>query len=220
MSDGPGGAAALRSFAPFGFRYQYLAGGVNTGQGWATWNPDGGFVTNYIKESADNQLTPVFTYYMIRQSAPGKDMTEADGVNANLQSPATMAAYFQDLKLFFQRAGAFSSPVVLHVEPDMWGYLEQRAQADDANTAKVAVAGSGLPELAGLPDSAAGFAEAVVKLRDTYAPNVLLGYHLSTWGTGTDVLLSKPSEVRVRALAQHAATYYHSLGANFDLVFS
>ena len=27
--------------APFGFRYQYLAGGVNTGPGWSTWNPTG-----------------------------------------------------------------------------------------------------------------------------------------------------------------------------------
>src|SRR5207245_10548801 len=111
MSDGPGGAAALREFAPVGVRYQYLAGGVNTGEGWATWNPDGSFVSNYIKESVDNQLTPVFTYYMIRQSAPGKDMKEADGVNTNLQNAATMAAYFQDLKLFFQRPAASSSPV-------------------------------------------------------------------------------------------------------------
>ena len=29
----------------FEFRYQYLAGGVNTGNGWATWNTDGQFVT-------------------------------------------------------------------------------------------------------------------------------------------------------------------------------
>ena len=28
----------MRAKAPFGFRYQYLAGGVNTGSGWATWN--------------------------------------------------------------------------------------------------------------------------------------------------------------------------------------
>lgn len=220
MSDGPGGAATLRNFAPFSFRYQYLAGGVNTGQGWATWNPDGSFVSNYIKESADNQLTPVFTYYMIRQSAPGKDMKEADGVNANLQNPATMAAYFQDLKLFLQRAGAFSSPVVLHVEPDMWGYLEQRTQGGDARTTSVEVESSGFNEVAGLPDTAAGFAQAMVKLRDTYAPNVLLGYHLSTWGTGTDILLSKPSNERVQELALQAARCYQSLGANFDLVFA
>ncbi len=33
LADAPGGAAALRRSAPFGFRYQYLAGGVNTGSG-------------------------------------------------------------------------------------------------------------------------------------------------------------------------------------------
>jgi hypothetical protein len=40
-ADAPGDAPALRRSAPFGFRYQYLAGGANTGQGWSTWNPDG-----------------------------------------------------------------------------------------------------------------------------------------------------------------------------------
>ena len=45
LADSPGGAAALRRSAPFGFRYQYLAGGVNTGQGWATWNPGGSFAS-------------------------------------------------------------------------------------------------------------------------------------------------------------------------------
>jgi hypothetical protein len=47
VADEPGGAAALRKVAPFGFRYQYLAGGVNTGQGWSTRNPNGSFVTRY-----------------------------------------------------------------------------------------------------------------------------------------------------------------------------
>src|SRR5438105_15764558 len=51
LADEPGGAAALRKAAPFGFRYQYLAGGVNTGQGWSTWNPNGSFVTRYDRES-------------------------------------------------------------------------------------------------------------------------------------------------------------------------
>src|SRR5437763_4760210 len=74
VTDQPGGAAALRRSAPFGFRYQYLAGGVNTGQGWSTWNPDGSFVTLYMRESAAHRITPVFTYYMVRQSAPGKDV--------------------------------------------------------------------------------------------------------------------------------------------------
>ena len=54
MCDGADGAVGMRQTAPFGLRYQYLAGGVNTGNGWATWNPDGTFVTNYINESASS----------------------------------------------------------------------------------------------------------------------------------------------------------------------
>jgi len=41
MSDSPGGAAAMRQTTSFAFRSQYLAGGVNTGSGWATWNANG-----------------------------------------------------------------------------------------------------------------------------------------------------------------------------------
>src|SRR5688572_25573351 len=33
MADSPGGAAAMKATAPFGFRYQYLTGGANTGSG-------------------------------------------------------------------------------------------------------------------------------------------------------------------------------------------
>src|SRR4051794_29181997 len=72
LADQPGGAGALRKAAPFKYRYQYLAGGVNTGNGWSTWNENGTFVTRYVDESAKAHMTPVFTYYMIRQSLPGR----------------------------------------------------------------------------------------------------------------------------------------------------
>jgi hypothetical protein len=77
-----------------------------------------------------------------------------------------------------------------------------------------------MPELAGFPDNVQGFAQAIVALRDTYAPNVLLGYHLSDWGTGTDLLYNKPSDDVVPGLAQRAANFFNGLGANFDLVFA
>src|SRR5436190_1421984 len=115
MADAPGGAAGMKATAPFGFRYQYLAGGANTGNGWATWNNGGTFVTNYVQDSVANNITPVFTYYMIYQSNPGASQSEATGVVTNLQNSSTMTAYYNDLKLFFQRA-ASQKAVVLHVE--------------------------------------------------------------------------------------------------------
>jgi hypothetical protein len=219
LADSPGGASALKSAANFGFRYQYLAGGANTGNGWANWNANGDFAKYYIDDSVANGITPVFTYYQILQSAPGNAQAADPGTMTNLGNTSTMKAYFNDLKLFFQKA-AGSNLVVLHVEPDMWGNVQQHASNDNAATVPAQVSSTGLPELAGLPNNMAGFAQAIVKLRDTYAPNVDLGYHLSYWGTGTDPLYSKPSDSEIDALATRSANFYKSLGANFDVSFA
>jgi hypothetical protein len=210
LADEPGGAAALRRSARFGFRYQYLAGGVNTGSGWATWNTDGSFVTRYVAESRRAGIVPVFSYYMLLQSKPGGgDELHAD--LSNLRNAATMKAYWADLRLFFQRA-AGKSPVVLHVEPDLWGYVEQAARSDDASTVPVVV-----PD--GKPQTAAGFAQELVTLRDRLAPNVILAYHLSGWGTRHDIVYEKPPDATVRSYAARSARFYRSLGARFDLSF-
>src|SRR5439155_23829149 len=39
---------------PWDYRMQYLVGGVNTGQGWETWNSNGTFALNYAKEGAQH----------------------------------------------------------------------------------------------------------------------------------------------------------------------
>jgi hypothetical protein len=219
LTDQPGGAAALKRSARVGFRYQYLSAGVNTGNGWATWNPDGTFVSMYIDESKRAGLVPVFTYYMLQQSRPGGN-GEADTIKVNLQDTATMRSLYEDLTLFLDRAREAGGPVVLHVEPDLWGYVHQAATGDNAATVPAKVAATGNSELAGLPDNAAGFAQAVVRLRDAHAPNVVLGYHLSVWGTNTDIALQDPSNGQVDALAARAATFYKSLGAPFDVTFA
>jgi hypothetical protein len=210
LTDSPGGARALRASAPFGFRYQYLTGGVNTGSGWSTWNPDGSFVTRYIAESRAAHVTPVFTYYQLLQSKPaGGGEQQAD--LANLRNADTMHAYWADLTLFFRRAKG-SKPVVLHVEPDLWGYIEQASKGDDASTVPAVVPG-------GLPQTAAGFAQEIVALRDRIAPNVILAYHMSGWGTDHDIVYEKPSDRVVVAYATRSAHFYRSLGARFDLSF-
>jgi hypothetical protein len=219
MSDSPGGAAAMKASGPFGFRYQYLAGGVNTGSGWSTWNTGGQFVSAYVSESKAAGITPVFTYYQLLQSSPGNSQGEPAGEIANLLNTATMTSYYQDVTLFFQRAAA-NSPVLLHVEPDLWAYLQQRAQNNNGATVPVQVAATGLPDLAGLPNNAAGFAQSFVRLRDKYAPNVILAYHFSTWGTGTDILYSRPADATVSALGVSTGQFYLSLGANFDIAFT
>jgi hypothetical protein len=220
MGDSPGGAAAMKATAPFAFRYQYLAGGVNTGNGWATWNTNGDFARFYIQDSIANGIVPVFTYYMLLHSSPGGG-GEGDALFTNLSNTATMRAYYDDVKLFFQKAGAFSGQrVVLHVEPDLWGYMQQRATADDSRTVPAKVSETGLAELAGLPSNFSGFAQAILRLRNAYAPNVVLGYHISVWGTGVDIALANPSDATIDTLGTRAATFYKSLTADFDIAFA
>jgi len=201
LTDEPGGAAALRRTAHLGFRYQYLAGGVNTGSGWATWNPNGSFVSMYVHDSVAHGITPVFTYYMLLQSKPGGG-DEAHADLANLHDPATMRAYWSDVRLFLARARA-PQTVVAHVEPDLWGYLQQASRGDDASTVPGAV----------------GFARAWVKLRDELAPNVVLAYHMSGWGTRHDIVYEDPPDATVKEYAARSAVFYRSLGARFDLSF-
>jgi hypothetical protein len=219
LSDSPGGAAALKRNARVRFRYQYLAAGVNTGNGWATWNPDGTFASLYVEESRRAGLTPVFTYYMLQQSRPGAN-GEADTILVNLRNTATMRALYEDLILFFERARAAGGSVILHVEPDLWGYVQQAAAGDDASTIPARVAATGIDELTGLPDNVAGFGQAIVRLRDAHAPNVVLGYHVSVWGTGTDIALQDPPSREVDALARRSAAFYASLRAPFDVTFA
>src|SRR6266480_4067849 len=66
-------------------------------------------------------------------------------------------------------------------------------------------------------DTVAGFAQAIVKLRDLYAPNVILSYALSYWGTKVDPIYQKPSDTEIDALANRSARFFNSLGASFDL---
>jgi len=208
MSSQPGDATAMAATAPFGLRSQYLAGGVNTGGGWATWGADGAFVADYARESASHGMRSVFDYYMLLHSQPASGADEAGKVSSNLTNVATMTAYYADLKLFYLKVAPFAQTgVILHAEPDLWGYLQQRSRGDDGASVPAVVASSGLPELADLPNTAAGFAQAFIALRDRYAPGVQVAYHLSVWGTGKDILYSRPADATVDELADRAAAY-------------
>ncbi|HWI74902.1 MAG TPA: hypothetical protein VNT55_23270, partial [Baekduia sp.] len=222
LASQPGTAAHVRA-SHATWRYQYLAGGVNTNNGWSHWNPDGTFASKYVTESRRHGITPVLTYYQLLQShGAGDGRSEADKDLANLKDNATMKAYYNDFALALTRAreAAQGRLTVLHVEPDLWGYVQQRAYADDPSTVPAAVASTGDPRLTGLPDTAAGFAQALVRLRDATAPKIRLGYHMSTWGTGTDPVLQNPSLQAVDALAARSANFYNNLHAGFDAVFS
>ncbi|HMA32965.1 MAG TPA: S-layer homology domain-containing protein [Chloroflexia bacterium] len=218
------------SGAAWDARYQYLAGGVNTGQGWATWNtPAGQFATYYMDASAGAGYLPVFTYYQLLQSNPASGNDEASKDFNNLNTPATMAAYYADFQLLLSKAAAFGRPVLVHVEPDFWGYMEQRVSggSNSAATIPAAVASSGYTAVAGYPNTVQGFAQALLHLRDATAPNVILAIHASAWGTGRDIGLDPDPTLDATAVGQSTGQFLLTAGitgnpagtSSWDLVF-
>jgi hypothetical protein len=229
IANGPSDLSWMTSSGvPWRYRYQYLAGGVNTGKGWETWNtPTGAFATLYVNASGANGYIPVFTYYELLQSNPSTGANESDRDFSNLNNTSTMNAYYANFKLLMQNAGTYAKPVVVHVEPDLWGYLEQRAAGGAASTLTASVASSGFADVAGIPDTAQGFAFALLKLRDLYGPNVILGIHSSMWGSGMDVATNRSTTLNAIAEADKNAAFLNSAGissnpygSTWDLIFN
>ena len=204
---------------PWAARYTYLAGGVNTGAGWSTWSDaPGRYATEYAERSRAAGYLPVFSYYQLQQSLPARGGLESEHDRGNLTEAATMRAYYADFRLLMRSLSGVGTAVV-HVEPDLWGYLEQ--VRPDASLIPASVGSSGDPDVASEPDTAFGFAQALMDLRDRYAPNVLLAVHASAWAAGPDPVVS-PAPIDVATLANATARFIGSLERprrRWDLVF-
>jgi hypothetical protein len=213
LGNGPGSIGWMNATASWGYRYQYLSGGANTGSGWSTWNnPAGNFALYYMQDSRNNGYVPVLTYYQIVGSTPNGG---SEDPASKFDNASTMNAYYADFKLLMQKAAEFGHPVIVHVEPDLWGHC-QNAISSNPSAIPVHVASSGHADVSGLPNTLAGFARALVRLRDQNAPNAILGWHASHWAAGADLILNAADPV---THADATAAFYLALGAGFDVLF-
>jgi len=158
-------------------RYQHL------GQNWTQWNAGGAFASMYLQESEKLGIIPVFTYYGLIRLSPAKvePVDLAADLAKTVRDTGTMKKYFNDVKLLMQKVGATTKPVIVHVEPGVWAqFLTSPAfRSHGLEKIPVSVRSSGVPELEGLDDTAASFGKAFGVLRDRYAPNVLLAWHVA-----------------------------------------
>lgn len=193
------------------YQYQYLAGDIFS-HGWTTWNsPSGQFARAFLSGTGRMGKVPVFTYYNI---VPAKGRFEDPGFR-NLNDAEVMNKYFEDWKFLLQICKEYGKTVIIHYEPDLFGYM-QMFKADQTKK-RIMVSKSGNADARGFSDDAKGLAQAIVSMRNKYASNVLLGWHASQWATGIDLIKGKGDPEQ---LAAETAGYYKSLNATFDLIFS
>ncbi|GAC1410553.1 MAG: hypothetical protein NVSMB57_04410 [Actinomycetota bacterium] len=231
------------SGVPWDYAYQYLAAGVNTGAGWTTWNDQAQFPLLYAQSAHAHGYLPVFPYYMLLQSnGPCAACGEPEKDLAHLNDATLMSAYYADFALLMKRLGGgvydgirgYGGTAIVHVEPDLSGYANAAVldntncfahctgQGNDPSLLKAAVASSGNADVTGFANTYKGFSLALAHLRDLYAPNVLLAFHISGWAPLIDAGSNTDPSVNVRDLGKTAATFAVSsgLGSGYSIVFN
>lgn len=227
--------------APFDGRYLYLAGGIfdspapctsclsnctsagdacDNAHGcgwWGCWqwdqDPPGVYATNFISvnegaqwQGAGRPQIPWFTYYEELQAS---GLGEGAAQLAALNDSAFLTRYLADWRFLLQKIGAHK--VLLHIEPDMWGYVEQLSS--DPHGVPAAVSAANPTDCASHENSAAGLARCMIHMVRVYAPNARVGLHASAWGTNFDVFGNDNPALDVAAEAGKLVAFFTELGA-------
>ncbi|HVH44276.1 MAG TPA: hypothetical protein VM925_18115 [Labilithrix sp.] len=178
--------------------YMYLSGLPGEG-GWTDWNsPSGQYVTMHVNAAKSRGVVPMFTLY--QAAAWG------EGNLGAFNDSNFMTKYWRGVRTMFQRLAEGNVPAIVHIEPDLWGYTQQKG--DDPAKVPMKV-GALVPECTDLPANVAGFGKCIVRLSRRLSPKVVIGLSASEFGAYTNGV---PDPTRV-------ATYLNKVGgAEADIV--
>ena len=184
------------------------------------WSPaDGSFALQYMNESAAQGALPAVQFYQVNAEPGGGE----EQFLSKVQNATTMRGYFSDFKLLMQRARDHGKPVLVLLEADGYGLLQKQTGSNP--NAPAAVASTGLPELAGLPNTVAGWGLAFLQLRKAVgASNAILGIHVSAWASDKDVAYFsvtdplQPEVDRVHAFLKPLGLGANVTGATYDVL--
>jgi hypothetical protein len=178
--------------------YHYLTG-IHSSGGWTTWNSNPDYAGKRIRESRPHGQVTMLTVYMMASWGDG-------AIKSELESAQFMADWFADWSQLLATIKSEGDPVVLHVEPDFWGYAQQQS------VSKALVSQSKAAECAGQPDTIAGFGKCLVAMARARAPNALLGFHASPWSSNVDTGSNTDPKLDVAAEAAKTVAFFKTCG--------
>jgi hypothetical protein len=176
---------ALLTGQKYDVQWVYLSGqsGNNWYNGFTSAPADGSWIDGFFSDIAGHGLIPGIHYYDLGFGHDGGD----SGLLTEIQSATWTKSYFSEFKVLMQKAKNFGKPVIIVLEGDSFGFLENLTNNDP--TAMAAVASTGLPELASLPNTIAGFGMALLALRKSVgAYNVALGPDVPYYASQGDIM--------------------------------
>ena len=202
-------------------RYIYLADAIFRGPAvptqyndadsrwWGWWQdhrqPPGQYLRDFLDKAERAGQIPMITYYTFAQTSG----------NESQVSPANdvsfLTRYFNDWLFMLQQIGEHKA--IIHIEPDLWGYAQQRS-SQTPNNIPAAVRAANPIDGEGFANTFAGFSRCLIAMARKYAPNAKVGLHASAWATGeTDVNINRSPALNIKDQAERIANYLMDLGA-------
>ncbi|MEW5824913.1 MAG: RICIN domain-containing protein [Pseudomonadota bacterium] len=192
--------SASAKTAPFDAQYQYINNVAPVdacmtsckadnacGKWWGCWQWNerppgsqypGDFIENLGKLTYDNKPHPqlsYWTYYSIRHLVGGAEgQEEIDALN----NSDIMKRYFNDYRFFLQKVG--TNRTILHIEPDLWGFIRSTNRDPNTIPAKVNESNPDCPAKTHA-NTVSGYARCMITMARKYAPNSAVGLHTSPW---------------------------------------
>ncbi len=182
---------AKNSGTKYDVQWSYLSG--QHGQNWYnTWGggaSDGSFLDGMLSTIDGLGMIPGIHLYNMGYGHDGGD----SGLLTEVQDATWTKNYFTEFKVMLQKIKSFGKPVIIVLEGDSFGMLSLLTKNDPST--KAAVASSGLPELAGLPNTIAGFGQAFLALRKSVGvPNVAMGPDTPYYAANGDIMNFGPQD--------------------------
>lgn len=219
------------SGVPWDARYRYFnmftdSAGARHGwfDNWGFGPYDYSFATWYLNQCALDHVVPVIEFYQLNGEAPSGNEQQT---LVKVQQAGTMFHYFTDFKNLMLKVKAFGQPVIVLIEADGFGFLEQQSGWNNGTYppggAYAAVRDSTVPELATLGNTLPDWGLAFLKLRQsTGATNAILALHVSAWATGVNVQMQPTADIAAQVqtaygfLAPFGLTTQNAVGARYD----
>jgi hypothetical protein len=184
-------AWAQKSGTKYDVQWTYLSGqsGNNWYNSFGYGAADGSMLDGILSTIDGYGFIPGIHLYNMGY---GHDTGDA-GLLTEIQNPTWTKAYFTEFKVMMQKIKSFGKPVIVVLEGDSFGMVELLTK--NTSTTMAAVASSGLPELAGLPDTVAGFGLAFLAIRKSVGvPNVAMGPDTPYYAANGDIMNFPPSD--------------------------
>ena len=222
------------SDVPYGLKYIYLAEGAHAGgpldacfqqadySWWGCWNlklgetKSGARLRRLFESTETAGQIPLVVYYTFYR-------TIGEGVltNAMLANAGKVQDYFDDWRFALKTVNEYQQtsgkPVMIHIEPDLWGYAQQGQEGRASpEHLRVEVRSTTRGDCSDMADNFAGFGQCMLHMARKHAPQASIGLMASGWSTDVDINLTQPF-LDMAGIVRSTSAYFENFRVGNDL---